>query len=244
VLWKRIGGVTRRRWISSLTTVTNYPTNSDLTSGFDCGVSINRLTTFKLVFFEALCFCYTLLFHSVKWLRESYRSTLFLTRYVEKSRSSLNRGTYEKKRVKNTKSVKCKWSCRVNILVLLVTHYSGVFETESIKCRNISLLHNSDGYCDAKYYEYGQKGPKGWSEDDIKLGLWEVEFEYTDRIHLMLDRHRWREVVRTEINFWGSIKYREFMDNLSNYHFHRKESELYNWLVQANIYQCAYGISS
>jgi hypothetical protein len=49
-------------------------------------------------------------------------------------------------------------------------------------------------------------------EDNIKMDVREIGFGDVNCIHWAQDRDKWRALVNTVIEPWGSIKCREFLD--------------------------------
>ena len=54
--------------------------------------------------------------------------------------------------------------------------------------------------------------PRRRLEDNIKMDLQEVGRGCGDWMELARDMDRWRALVSTVMNFWGSIKCGEFLD--------------------------------
>jgi hypothetical protein len=52
--------------------------------------------------------------------------------------------------------------------------------------------------------------------DNIKMDLREIGWDCIDWINLAQDRHQWRALVNTVMNFSGSIKFWEVLEWLHN----------------------------
>ena len=64
---------------------------------------------------------------------------------------------------------------------------------------------------------------RSW-EDNSKMDLQEVGFEGMNCIDVAQDRDRWRALVSAVMNLRGSIKYREFIDQLRTGYLLKKDS--------------------